>query len=79
VLFITPAKFKSGIFGAEFFDTVDEIDFEGYKLYCPAKIKEYLLCRYGDYMKLPSKEQQKAAVHAYIYDVKKDYTEYVGE
>jgi len=77
--FITPAKFKSGIFGAEFFDTVDEIDFEGYKLYCPAKIKEYLLCRYGDYMKLSSKEQQKAAVHAYIYDVKKDYTEYVGE
>lgn len=75
--FITPAKFKSGVFGAEFFDTVDEIDFEGHKLYCPAKINEYLAYRYGDYMRLPSKEQQKAAVHAHIYNVEKDYTEYI--
>ena len=75
--FITPAKFRSGIFEADFFDTADEIDFEGYKLSCPAKIKEYLEYRYGDYMKLPSEEQQKAAVHAYIYDTEKDYSEYI--
>lgn len=74
--FITPAKFKSGLFAADFFDTCDEIEFEGYKLLCPAKIKEYLEYRYGDYMKLPSKEQQKAAVHAYMFDVNKDYIEY---
>lgn len=74
--FITPAKFRSGIFAREFFDTTDEIDFEGHMLMCPAKIKEYLAYRYGDYMKLPSEEAQKAAVHAMIYDVEKDYTEY---
>ena len=28
-------------------------------------------------MKLPSKEAQKAAVHAYIYDTEKDYIEYM--
>ena len=75
--FITPAKFKSGIFAADFFDTTDEIEFEGYKFMCPAKIKEYLEYRYGDYMKLPSEEQQKAAVHAYIFDTQKDYAEYI--
>lgn len=28
-------------------------------------------------MKLPSEEQQRAAVHAMIFDVNKDYTEYI--
>ena len=41
------------------------------------RIKEYLEYRYGDYMKLPSEEQQKAAVHAYLFDTEKDYTEYL--
>ena len=40
-------------------------------------IKKYLAYRYGDYMKLPSKQQQKAAVHAYIYDTERNYTEYI--
>lgn len=40
-------------------------------------IKEYLKYRYGDYMKLPSLEQQHAAVHAMIFDTEKDYTEYI--
>lgn len=42
-----------------------------YSLYAVSKY------RYGDYMKLPSEEQQKAAVHAMIFDVDKDYTEYI--
>ncbi len=75
--FITPAKFRSGIFDKEFFDEYEEIDFEGHMLLGPAKIKEYLKYRYGDYMKLPSEEQQKAAVHAMVYDVDKDYREYL--
>lgn len=74
--FITPAKFHQGIFSADYFDTVEEIEFEGHRLYGPARIKEYLAYRYGDYMKLPSKEAQKAAVHAMIYDTEKDFSEY---
>ena len=76
--FITPAKFRSGIFERDFFDTTGEIEFEGHLLLCPAKIKEYLSYRYGDYMKLPSLEQQKAAVHAYKYDVNRDFREYLN-
>jgi len=77
--FITPAKFKQGIFSADFFDSFEEIEFEGHMLYGPARIKDYLEYRYGDYMKLPSKEAQKAAVHAMIYDTEKDFSEYFVE
>lgn len=75
--FITPAKFKQGIFEDFMFQNPIDINFEGHKLLASKDIKKYLAYRYGDYMKLPSEEQQKAAVHAYIYDTEKDYTEYI--
>ena len=75
--FITPAKFKQGIFDANYFDTCEDVEFEGHWVSGPAKIKEYLEYRYGDYMKLPSEEAQKDAVHAYLYDIEKDFAEYL--
>ena len=74
---ITPAKFRSGIFDKEFFENPVDIPFEDTKLYGSSHIKEYLTYRYGDYMKLPSVAAQRAAVHAMIYDTEKDYTEYL--
>lgn len=74
---ITPAKFKNGLFDASFFENPIDIPFEDTYLLGSERIKEYLEYRYGDYMKLPSVEQQKAAVHAMIYDTKKNYTEYL--
>lgn len=74
---ITPAKFRSGLFDASFFSDPVDIPFEDTVLLGSRKIKEYLEYRYGDYMKLPSEEAQKAAVHAMIFDTEKDYTEYV--
>ena len=74
---ITPAKFRSGLFEASFFSEPIDIPFEDTVLYGSKKIKEYLAYRYGDYMKLPSAEAQKAAVHAMIFDIDKDYREYV--
>lgn len=76
---ITPAKFRNGLFDAEFFEKAIDIPFENTVLLGSEKIKEYLAYRYGDYMKLPSEEQQKAAVHAMIFDTQKDYTEYLGK
>lgn len=75
---ITPAKFRNGLFDASFFESPVDIPFEDTVLLGSEKIKEYLAYRYGDYMKLPSKEQQKAAVHAMVFDTQKDYTEYLG-
>lgn len=74
---ITPAKFRNGLFSKDFFEKPIPVLFEDTKLLGSEKIKEYLEYRYGDYMKLPSKEAQLAAVHAYIYDTNKDYKEYM--
>lgn len=74
---ITPAKFRSGLFDASYFANPVDIPFEDTTLLGSAHIKEYLEYRYGNYMKLPSKEAQKAAVHAMIFDVNTDYKEYV--
>lgn len=74
---ITPAKFRSGLFDASFFLDTTEIAFEDTKLMCSSHIKEYLTYRYGDYMKLPPEADRKAAVHAMIYDTEKNYTQYM--
>lgn len=74
---ITPAKFYSGLFAPEFFAEPVDIPFEDTKLLGSVHIKEYLEYRYGDYMQLPSEAAQKTAVHAMIFDVNKDYTEYL--
>lgn len=76
---ITPAKFRNGLFDASFFSDPVDIPFEDTVLLGSKKIKEYLEYRYGDYMKLPSEEAQKAAVHAMVFDVNKDYKEYIGK
>lgn len=74
---ITPAKFRSGLFDASFFEKPIDIPFEDTVLLGSAKIKDYLAYRYGNYMKLPSKKAQKAAVHAMIFNIKEDYRKYL--
>ena len=76
---ITPAKFRNGLFDKDFFESPVDVKFEDTVLLGSKKIKEYLEYRYGDYMKLPSEEARKAAVHAMIYDIEKDYKEYLNE
>lgn len=73
---ITPAKFNNGLFDASFFSNPVDIQFEDTKLLASKKIRTYLEYRYGDYMKLPSKEAQKQAVHALYYNIDEDYSEY---
>lgn len=74
---ITPAKFKNGLFDSSFFTNPKDFQFEDTFLLGSSKIKEYLSYRYGNYMELPSEAERKAAVHAEIYDVNKDYKEYL--
>ena len=75
---ITPAKFRNGLFDKSFFESPVDVPFEDTVLLGSERIKEYLEYRYGDYMKLPSEEAQRAAVHAMIYDIDKDYKEYIN-
>ncbi len=74
---ITPAKFKQGLFDKSFFENPIDIPFEDTLLLGSRHIKEYLSYRYGNYMKLPSEAARKATVHAMIYDTEKNYTEYL--
>lgn len=76
---ITPAKFRNGLFDKTFFEKPVDIPFEDTALLGSERIKDYLAYRYGDYMKLPSEEARKAAVHAFVFDTQKDYSEYVGK
>lgn len=73
---ITPASFFKGLFEREMFENPVDIKFEDTYLLASQNVNKYLETRYGDYMKIPSKTEQKSAVHAYLYDVSKDYTEY---
>lgn len=75
---ITPAKFKQGLFEKSFFEDPVDIPFEDTVLYGSCHIKDYLAFRYGDYMKLPSEAARKEAVHAMIFDTEKNYTEYLN-
>jgi LPS biosynthesis protein len=45
------------------FEDFCEVEFEGKKYHAPAKYDKWLKILYGDYMKLPSKEEQSAAQH----------------
>ena len=73
---ITPAKFKNGLFDESFFKDTIDIPFEDTKLLGSSHIKEYLSYRYGNYMELPGEEERKASVHAMIYDSFTDYKRY---
>ncbi|HYE09814.1 MAG TPA: LicD family protein [Patescibacteria group bacterium] len=75
--FITKAKFTQGIFEKDIFDYPVDVSFDDTVLMGPADIKKYLKYRYGDYMKLPSKEEQKAAVHAEIFNTEIGFEEYI--
>lgn len=77
--FITKANFQQGVFNSSMFNKPVNIDFEDTVLLGPSKIKEYLSHRYGDYLRLPSLEEQKAAVHAEFFDTENGYESYFSE
>ncbi|WP_409252139.1 phosphorylcholine transferase LicD [Bacillus sp. SCS-153A] len=75
--FITKANFKQGIFDRSMFQHTIDVPFEDTVLMGPTCIKNYLEFRYGNYMKLPSIEEQKSAVHAEIYNTEIGFKEYL--
>ena len=74
---ITKASFDGGLFDKKYFSEPIDVPFEDTVLLGSKYIKDYLSERYGDYMKLPSEAEQKAAVHAMVFDTEKDYRKYM--
>ena len=60
------------------FDSMLEMDFEGYKLPVPVGYDDYLKIAFGDYMKLPPKEKQVASHDVLFYDLNNSYKKYKG-
>jgi len=74
--FFGKAKFKNTCFPREYLGVPRYIKFENTYIPVPDKVEKYLEDRYGDYMKLPCKEERENAIHAEFVDLIKDYREY---
>lgn len=51
------AGYSKGLYKSDYFKSTKRVPFETIKLRVPEKVEEYLSDRWGDYMKLPSKEE----------------------
>ena len=52
-------RFDDYFYEKKWFDNIIYMDFEGYKMPCPRNYREILTERYGDYMKIPSKNKRQ--------------------
>ena len=77
--YVGKAKFKSGTYKKEWFIEAKRIPFETVTLNVPIKVEDFLLERFGDYMKVPDIEKIRREQHASVWDIEKDYTEYIDE
>ena len=77
--FLGKAGFKKGLYKKECFLPYRLAKFETVKLYVPAKIDDFLKCRFGDYMKIPSADRIKWEQHAEFWDTKNSYKTIVGD
>lgn len=75
---ITPARFKNGLFHDSLFANPVDIPFEDTMLMGSERIRDYLEYRYGDYTQLPSEEERKEKIHAMIFDCYKEYKVYLN-
>ena len=71
--------YKKGIYDSKYFLEYRRTKFEKIELNIPKYSEEYLTDRFGDYMKLPSKESIKKAQHAWKWDISKDFSNYVNK
>ncbi len=77
IYYITKGTKKSGYYERSIIEPAGEIEFEGKTFLCMNDIKKYLELRYGDYMSLPPKSEQKSVQHAEIWDTEKHFSEYL--
>lgn len=62
-------------FPKDMFDSYTFLEFEGEKFMCFTDWDEHLKCAFGDYMKLPPKEEQKWKHHPLIIDFARNLEE----
>lgn len=77
--YLGKARYKRGTYKREWFEGTKRVPFENIMLNVPIGIEKFLTERFGDYMKIPNIEQIKREQHASVWDVEKDYKEYLKE
>lgn len=70
-------EFNKSIYPRSAFKDYIRVPFEDADFQVISGYEEYLNICYGDYMKLPSKEEQVATLHAKLIDVNNSYKKYV--
>ena len=63
--FLGRAGLKTGLYKREYFSEVKRVPFESITLCVPSRVEDYLKDRWGDYMKLPSKEEIAKYQHSW--------------
>ena len=76
--FLGKVLYKKGLYPRELFCETVKIPFETVNLRVPKGLSQFLTRRFGDYMKLPSKERIKWEQHAWKWDCEKSYEEYMA-
>lgn len=69
--FLGKALFKDGIYNREWFTPTEYINFEKVQLKVPSNLELFLQKRFGNYMKIPSKEKIKWEQHAKLWNTEK--------
>lgn len=63
--FLGRATMSTGLYRRDYFEKTKKISFESIQLAVPYKVEDYLSDRWGDYMKLPSKDEIKKFQHSW--------------
>lgn len=74
--FLGKAIFKNAIYKREWFENSVYAPFEKVQLKIPENLHDFLIFRFGDYMKPPTPDRIKWEQHAEFWDTEKDFREY---
>lgn len=74
--FLGRAKLKTGLYLRDYFCSTKKVSFESIYLSVPFRVEEYLYDRWGDYMKLPPKEEINKYHHSWKWSVTESFKGY---
>ena len=72
------SRMNRSVYPTDIFGETIELAFEGENFWCPHQYDALLRILYGDYMRIPSVEEQKCKKHAILVDLKNSYEQYAG-
>ncbi len=75
--YLGKAKYQRGTYKREWFAGTKRVPFENVTLCVPIGVEDFLRERFGDYMKIPDMEQIRREQHAGVWDVDRNYHEYL--